>query len=344
MRVSIIVPVFNAEAFLPACIESVLCQRYTDYELILVNDGSEDTSGDICDRYAALYPQIKAVHSKNSGPGAARNLGLSNASGEYIQFLDSDDKISADCLKVFAKNAEESHADVLIAGVSYRNGQDEEARISVFPENRCQDIREALAALQLKERSIFLNYLWNKWYRRSLIVEKNICFDETLRLGEDFFWNCDIYRVSKTVHTIDSISTYYYKRENGSLSGKFNPCELERRRKMDKKLLELYAACQLDTQCRDLLDVFMGQWAEYSITTVKWAGSYVTNKERKAYVAGFLNSEYGEYLKKACPVSKAPTGHQKMKRWCLHHKATGLFLLLFDLQQVMKRFGRSGKK
>ena len=90
-KISIIVPVYNAEQWLERCIESIVAQTYADWELLLVDDGSNDRSGDICDRYAASDPRIQAFHKPNGGVSSARNLGLDHAQGEWITFVDSDD-------------------------------------------------------------------------------------------------------------------------------------------------------------------------------------------------------------------------------------------------------------
>ena len=96
--ISVIVPVYNVEPYLRECIESILGQTYRDFELILVNDGSTDDSGTICDEYAAQDTRIRVLHQKNSGVSVARNVGLDSVQGEYITFVDSDDRVSKDYL------------------------------------------------------------------------------------------------------------------------------------------------------------------------------------------------------------------------------------------------------
>ena len=110
--VSIIVPVYNTEKFLHRCIDSVLAQTYKDFELLLINDGSTDSSGTICDEYAAQDVRVRVFHKENGGVSSARNLGLDNAQGEWITFVDSDDWISKDYLKELAMH---SDSDLVIA-------------------------------------------------------------------------------------------------------------------------------------------------------------------------------------------------------------------------------------
>ena len=113
--VSIIVPVYNAKNYLQRCIDSILHQEYTDYELFLVDDGSTDGSGDICDAYAAADARITVIHKENTGVSDSRNLAISQARGTYLQFLDSDDWITPDATKLFVRAATEHDCDLVIA-------------------------------------------------------------------------------------------------------------------------------------------------------------------------------------------------------------------------------------
>lgn len=114
MKLSIIIPVYNAENYLDRCIESILAQRYTDYELILVDDGSSDRSGERCDYYARNYPNIKAIHIENSGVSVARNKGIKIAAGEYLTFVDSDDWIESQMYQDMMDIADEYNCDVVM--------------------------------------------------------------------------------------------------------------------------------------------------------------------------------------------------------------------------------------
>ena len=112
-KFSIIVPVYKAETFICKCIEGILAQTIVDFELILVNDGSPDRSGEICEEYAKKDIRIKVLHKENGGPSSARNVGLDNATGEYICFIDSDDTID----NTFLENFGECKADIVIQGL-----------------------------------------------------------------------------------------------------------------------------------------------------------------------------------------------------------------------------------
>ena len=111
--ISIIVPVYNVESYLPMCIDSILSQKFKDFELILIDDGSTDESGKICDKYIKKDPRIKVIHQRNQGLSAARNSGIEIAKGDFITFIDSDDKVTNNFLNGFNFNF-----DISIQGYS----------------------------------------------------------------------------------------------------------------------------------------------------------------------------------------------------------------------------------
>ena len=113
LTISVIVPIYNVERYLPACLESIVQQFIEDYEAILVNDGSTDSSGVICDEYAAKHPQFRVIHQENQGVASARNRGVSEARGEYILFLDSDDFLVPNSMSGLLDLANKNELDVL---------------------------------------------------------------------------------------------------------------------------------------------------------------------------------------------------------------------------------------
>ena len=121
-KISVIVPVYNAEKTLRRCVDSILAQTFEDFELILINDGSKDQSGDICDEYAAKDSRVKTIHKTNGGVSSARNAGLNIARGEYVSFADSDDFVSSEWLFKFIDNIGEH--DLCFQGIIsiYKNG------------------------------------------------------------------------------------------------------------------------------------------------------------------------------------------------------------------------------
>ena len=124
-KISVVVPVYNVEKYLSVCINSVLSQTFTDFELILVDDGSTDKGGDICDEYEKKDNRIRVIHQKNQGVSAARNAGIDLSIGEYLIFIDSDDTIDKNCLSILYKNLIIENADISLCAYKkiYNNGK-----------------------------------------------------------------------------------------------------------------------------------------------------------------------------------------------------------------------------
>ena len=158
--ISIIVPVYKAEKYLAKCIESILAQTYTDLEVLLIDDGSPDSSGAICDEFAQKDQRVKVFHVKNGGAASARNHGLDNMTGDYIGFVDNDDWIEPDMYEVMLKKAQETGADVVECG---RLDEFPEKQVERHPITRTVSGGEAIKALIMGEiEDIIYNKLWKK--------------------------------------------------------------------------------------------------------------------------------------------------------------------------------------
>lgn len=182
---SIIIPVYNADNYIKRCVDSVLAQSFTDYELILVDDGSIDESGSICDEYSETHPQIKVIHKTNSGVSAARNHGIDKASGVYISFLDSDDEYYLDALMSY-HDALSDACDGVLAGYTEHNMAGETIYEYCGPEfNRYDSIEEAINQVYLDSPYKFQGYVWNRLFRRDIITNYNIRFNEDIFYKED---------------------------------------------------------------------------------------------------------------------------------------------------------------
>ena len=168
--VSIIVPIYNAQVQLNRCIDSVLNQDFEDFELILVNDGSKDASGEICDRYAAEDERIHVIHKENTGVSDSRNCGIDAAKGEYLQFLDSDDWITMDATSLLVRAAKEYQCDLVIADF-YRVVGERVSPKGDIQEDKLLSREEFASLLMEKPAYFYYGVLWNKLYRRE-IVEK----------------------------------------------------------------------------------------------------------------------------------------------------------------------------
>ena len=218
-KISIIVPIYNAEKWLDDCIKSVLNQTYKNVEIILVNDGSIDNSEQICKKYAK-YSNVIYVSQKNSGASVARNNGLKIATGNYIQFLDSDDYLNDDCCEKMLKKMCEENCDLVLCGMNiWKNGK----------LLRTPHLQESVVDIKSDINNyIFLHPIFaspcNKMFKRKLI---DYTFDSKKSLGEDLTFNLEYLKKSKTVATI-SECLYNVRLDNdNSLNRKFRDDRME---------------------------------------------------------------------------------------------------------------------
>lgn len=170
--ISVIVPVYKVEAYLPACVDSILSQTFSNFELILVDDGSPDACGAMCDSYAHEDSRIRVIHQENGGLSAARNAGLDIAKGEYVTFVDSDDVIAPDCLQLFTEVTGETNADVVVG--SYTEFSDDSNLEGIWTQlkekksYRIENRYNACEALYLGKAEMPIN-AWGKLYKTGVI-------------------------------------------------------------------------------------------------------------------------------------------------------------------------------
>lgn len=185
MKFSVIIPVYNVEHYLEECLDSILAQEYTDYDVLLINDGSADSSGEICARYAEKDSRFKVFHQPNKGVSAARNLGLEHAAGEWICFIDSDDLVEAHYLTAFAENIS-GDSDLLLQGAK-RIGKVND--VFCFFENLETISKERF----FNHYRIWPHYfsVWGKAFKRTVIAQKPVHFDKSVHYAEDTLFNLD---------------------------------------------------------------------------------------------------------------------------------------------------------
>lgn len=204
--ISVIVPVYKAEKYLHRCVDSILAQTYTDFELLLINDGSPDRSGDICDEYAAKDSRVRVFHKKNGGVSSARNLGLDNARGEWVTFCDADDYVTSDWLSAY-DDAIVKDVDLGIQGYYIIDGDiTKKKELSLCQGCTNDDKRGMVVSLMCQGT---YGYLWVKLLRRQIIEDNHIRFDtkSTFREDEQFFSKYLEYVT--TFRCIDKENYYY---------------------------------------------------------------------------------------------------------------------------------------
>ena len=214
--VSIIVPIYNAEQYLRRCVDSILNQEYTDFELLLVNDGSTDASGDICAEYGDRDPRVIVIQKENTGVSDSRNRAIDRARGKYLQFLDSDDWITPDATRLFVRAAEEYGCDMVISDFYRVVGERLSPKGDIEEEGVLT--REEFAAHMMENPADFYyGVLWNKLYRRDIVEEHNLRMDTDISWCEDFMFNLEYIRYAKVFYALHA-PIYYYVKRKGSLA------------------------------------------------------------------------------------------------------------------------------
>lgn len=217
---SIILPVYNVEDYLSFCMDSILANDLHECEIILIDDGSTDGSGELCDFYASRYKFVKTYHIKNGGVSRARNYGISVSQGQYICFVDPDDYVSKDYILTLVETIENAQADIVFTRYKkIYNGKDD---------GICED-REAFLRLSHSERTqdLFLEkhggkkdelmgVVWRTIIRKDILLLHNIRFIEDVNLSEDWLFLLEYLSYAPKVKVSDSVGYYYRVRENAA--------------------------------------------------------------------------------------------------------------------------------
>ncbi len=210
--ISIIITVYNVDTFLDQCLKSITNQTYRNLEIILINDGSTDRSGKICDIWAVKDPRIKVLHTTNQGVAAARNCGIHIANGDYIGFADADDWAEPDMFEKLAGSLEQYNADIAICG--FEEKWPDYSVFKVSESFRCYTKEEALRELILDRN--MQNYAWNKLFRRKCVP--NAPFPPLKRMS-DLGGMHNFFRKADKIVEINRV-LYHYIRRNNSVVGK----------------------------------------------------------------------------------------------------------------------------
>ena len=280
IKISFVIPVYNAEKYLKECIDSIVCQLEGN-ELILINDGSTDSSGQICDDYACSYDSISVLHIENHGVAYARNLGVDRAIGEYIVFLDADDYINKDFSDCFHKQSMD--ADVIFYSIRKQ-----------FGEKTFVPMGDGLKKDRLVNRSPFdvLDYIAScpkfpaspcgKLVRRDLLDRHHICFP--LNIGhEDYDWTYLLLRFGESYDFFEE-GMYTYRQLSSSRSSMRNPRNLQ----AHIDLIERWATADVPEGFRVHLNVYLAY--QYAMALAFWGS--LSTEQRKQYYPRMKQYQY----------------------------------------------------
>ncbi len=261
MKFSIIIPAYNAQKYIDSCLKSILEQEYNDFEAIVVNDGSADNTAELVQKYADTDNRIKLINKQNGGVSSARNLGLDNAQGEYVVFVDVDDWIPADALKIFIDNIDKYDTDLVMAKMWHRDvttgalrehGLKEPLLSCVNDGDIKSNFNKILVGYALKKGVAYSTLA--KAYKTSILNENSIRFNENLSYCEDVLFNVDYLKVISSISVVDRYC-YCAEDNDGSLTKKFNSQIIDATILSFEKLSELFKEKQIEQQYCDELEI-----------------------------------------------------------------------------------------
>lgn len=212
-KVSIIVPIYNTEKFLKRCIDSIIGQTYKNIEIILIDDGSQDASMNICKEYQYKDNRIIVLSQQNSGVSAARNFGITKSTGKYISFVDSDDYLTKNCIYEMVNAIENNHCELVVCNYATK------VEMKV-PSGNIKMFTKTQGYYHLINNNEFSGYVWNKMYLKSILVENlGEIFDSQIHICEDLLMNCKYLCNCNKICYIDK-RLYFYNINDSSVTGR----------------------------------------------------------------------------------------------------------------------------
>lgn len=329
--ISVIVPVYNLEKYLSKCISSILSQTYVNFELLLINDGSVDSSGIICDEYAAKDSRVRVFHRMNQGVGATRNYGLDKSAGEYIAFVDGDDYIEADYLEVLYRNLQETQSDISCCNYMYiKNGEKDSFYVPI----KKDDILSGSKALF---QNLYSSQTEMKWGRNiwASLFQKTILEGQrfgNLKYGEDTLFMFEVFRKEPQVCFSKYSGYYYVVREGSAMTQKGTQYEIERAIQTLSVYKYPFYEVELQPETRALA-------AKQVANIIQWGISATAQSEEKG-----LYNKYKKSLLKEVDIlleTCRPYGwidvSQKLKFWLYKRLSCPQYRLVLQVWRLVQK-------
>lgn len=291
MLFSIIIPVYNAESTLRRCLDSIVNRSFSDYELLLINDGSTDGSDAICREYAYKYKQIRYFSKENGGVSSARNIGLEQSHGEYILFVDSDDYVSENYFAAVSK-AMYNTPDLLMFGCRKFGVNTSERDTGTFYENTEIGTAERISSAM---RQYLFSSLWNKAFKRQLIEQNNLRFENDLSIGEDQTF---IFTYAMHIKSIASIEDHLYNVDisgENSLSRKARPYLTEQLMEVNRRMYAAYRSAEHSAEA--------ASYYEAALSWVTYRSAYSCFKELLKF--DYSKQQRRQEIKNICKLYRA---------------------------------------
>ena len=304
--VSVIVPIYNCAGYLRRCVDSLLCQTYSDIEIILVDDGSTDGTEKLCDELAVSDGRITVLHRPNGGVSSARNAGLTAAGGEFVTFADADDYVNPDHIGSLHELMQRHDCDVAVCSfISEHEDKCSEPVVCSDSTNKeCISYNHNSAVCVLLAGGAVGGYVWNKLYRRELL--QGIRFRCDIKILEDLCFNFEVFKRVKNVSFTSYKSYHYIQRGQSAMHRRFG----DEHRKMVATAREIRD--ELAGESSELVDAGNGLLA----TTILWVSDVM------AEYGSYDEKLFREYREEFKPLRKK---YMKMSRIPLSYRASALF-------------------
>ena len=321
-KVSIIVPVYNAEKYLQECVESVLCQTLSDIELILVDDGSTDSSPALCDQYAVQDYRVKVIHKPNGRAASARNAGLRAASGEYVAFVDADDWISPDMYEKMLQ----TNADVTLCDYVRFQGEKQfpftQPNVAAGFYNKAQ-IREIIyphLVMDGIEYPITISN-WALLIRREVIVKNRLSYREDIRISEDAPFGSEVLYCADSFAYLKGDQLYHYRMTEGSASRTYQPWWWDSSLKINEETENFFTKCA-DYDFTQQIKSNMFYLARAEIYYIL-CNSALTRRDQNRKVKAVMDHPRVVRMMKEFDVSPYPIQF-KMLYWSIRYRSVAL--------------------
>lgn len=326
--VSVIVPVYKAQEYIERCIESILAQTHSNLELILVDDGSPDKSGEICDGYAAKDDRIKVIHTPNRGVSSARNTGIDHAVGEYLIFVDSDDWVSS----VYVEELLPINGEDLVHG-GYTCVVDGVVEDCSFYTEHISERSQWIERFRETWSKGPLMAPWSNCYKRKTIEKYDIRFDATIDISEDQLFNLEYLQHCNKVRYAENYNYFYTMQKDGSLMNKHHAC----------RTLSVIKVAQAVEKLTRKNQYFI-RWEQWGLAIAhhkKWVK--IAKGEKKGAVVQCLRASYSEpYFRECIPhIRKNGTLDQKVETYFMRYWLHPLYKPFYKLVVLLSRVKRA---
>lgn len=298
-KISTIIPVYNQEKHIEKALKSIIDQTFEPYEILIINDASTDKTQDKCKKFKMLYKNIKIINlTKNMGVSNARNIGIDNANGDYIHFMDSDDTIEKDMYENIIDEIGNKEKDLIITGTRYN----ENNKINIYIPQKCEintlnEMKDFIKDNCISGRRDIFNVVWNKLYKRDFLLKNDIRFDKDITFGEDFLFNLKCMKNTNSIYIINKAYYNYMRRLNEeTLKMKFLRNKIQLRRLFYKKWIEFYKAYDIYENVSKELQIYEGFKIYTAIISVANKNCSLKYKEKVEYINEFITFENSDCL------------------------------------------------